>query len=448
MMMRYALRALLLVVFLLAGVQAVAGETETPTKKKAPSYVPLGRKAPPLPDHGWLGGPPLTLAQARGKLVLFYFFQPGCGSCDEFTLHLRRLQRKYRDGFIAIGIADRTEEEIEKVSGGVNNIYRFLRDPGGIYRRKLLGGIDILPSYALLDEDGRLVWVDQGQYRLPFALEVEQRLSKRAERVSDPEGTFRAVVVGASRDPLTGTKLEYPVRDAHALAKALRAAGCSQVRLLTDQEENAPACRAEPDRIRAAVLSSVRQSKRGDQILFFFSGSGLQRGKGLSFDIDLLMGSKEEQKNLSLRRITSDLAAAPCPTLSLIDIGHEDAHAAPYRDLTNTLDKVFDGTMLFFACNGMSPQSRPMPEGFPGTGSRFTYCIRAALTGAADANDDDLVSARELFRYVWLHVNNINRQADTKQVPFAVNLTADHQPVFNVPSHPPATPSAHKAVQR
>ena len=63
--------------------------------------------APPFPDGlDWIntGGRPVTLAELRGKVVLLDFWTYGCINCFHIIPDLKRLEHKYGDSLVIIGV--------------------------------------------------------------------------------------------------------------------------------------------------------------------------------------------------------------------------------------------------------------------------------------------------------------------------------------------------------
>jgi len=432
----------------LLGTPGHAGED--PASGEAPSLLALGETAPPLPALGWIDAPAVRAEDREGRYMLLYFFQPGCGSCDAFTFHLRRLQLRYRDRFLAVGIADRSEKEMRELAGGVNSVYRFLQDTGKIVTRQYMGSIDILPAYALLDPRGQLVWVDQGQNRLPLSLELERVLGDAAKetrhRRPTPAGKSLALVVATARDGLTGRSLSTPLPDAERLAAAWRRLGFQRVEMLVDPGPDSAPARLTAAQVRETLANLLADAGRTDQFVFAFLGGGLQRGQGLETDIDLVLGTPQAQDCLSLREIDQAIGAARCAGLVLVDIGHEEAAAAPVQKLSDTLEKIFSHTAVFFSCSDPTTLSRIHPEEKRPPSSRFVHLLLDGLAGPADIDADRAITTQELFRHLWLQMNDLNRHQPKAQQPFAVGLEREGMPVF--PVMQPAAPPAAAAPER
>ncbi|MFH4316790.1 thioredoxin-like domain-containing protein, partial [Acinetobacter baumannii] len=58
-----------------------------------------------MPHNGWLNTDrPLSLAALRGKIVLLDFWTYGCINCIHIIPDLKRLEAKYADQLVVIGV--------------------------------------------------------------------------------------------------------------------------------------------------------------------------------------------------------------------------------------------------------------------------------------------------------------------------------------------------------
>ncbi len=441
------------IIFQLTMLTGSAGEAAKKLQHKTPTtdmVIPLGEKAPPLPVHGWIKGTGPEPHEFTGKYILLYFFQPGCGSCDAFTLHLRRLQLRNRNRLVAVGIADRELKDLQAVTGGINRVYHFLRDPGKTVTAPFLGKIDVLPAYCLLDPAGRLCWVDQGQYRLPLSLELDRLMalsnasgSRRAAKPAahnhrKKSGIRRlALVIGIGRDPLSGKTLALPRADALAVSRRFRRMGFTRVELLTDAPASPEPSTPVAGNITRTLKELCRAAGTQSELIVFFSGSGLQKGKGSRIDVDLFTAGAG-QNSLSLRALANQVAQAGCRSLFLLDVGHAEAGIAPYAKLTGSLDNLIPRSTVIFSCSGRNGLAWPQPAttGKKPEHSRFAAALLEALSVKADLDHDRIITTTELFRHVWLKLNNLNRYQDNKQNPFASGLLHEQQVTFPLPRHP------------
>ena len=104
-----------------------------------------------------LEGKPVSLAEAKGKIVLLNFWATWCGPCRAEIPDLVDLQKRYADKIEIIALA--TDEE------DADEVRRFVLDSGINYRvamtpdsvRREYGGIAALPTSFVIDSQGRIV---------------------------------------------------------------------------------------------------------------------------------------------------------------------------------------------------------------------------------------------------------------------------------------------------
>ena len=119
-------------------------------------FVKNPDRAPAL-DVNDLDGKPISLDQAKGKIVLLNFWATWCGPCRAEIPDLVELQNKYKDKLAIIALATDEDEpaEVKKfvAKAGINYRVGMATDP----LRIRYGGIPALPTSFLLDTEGRVV---------------------------------------------------------------------------------------------------------------------------------------------------------------------------------------------------------------------------------------------------------------------------------------------------
>jgi thiol-disulfide isomerase/thioredoxin len=121
-----------------------------------------------------LDGKPISLAGARGKIVLLNFWASWCGPCRAEVPDLVELQTRYKDRLQVIGLVVDDDD--------MDAIHQFVKDfginyPVGIAPAELgaqYGGIPALPTSFVLDAQGRVVQKHVG-LRDPALYEIEIR---------------------------------------------------------------------------------------------------------------------------------------------------------------------------------------------------------------------------------------------------------------------------------
>jgi thiol-disulfide isomerase/thioredoxin len=137
-----------------------------------------------------LDGKPVSLAEARGKVVLLNFWATWCGPCRAEIPDLVDLQKRYADKLEIIALA--TDED------DADEVRRFVREAGINYRvamgsdevRRSYGGIAALPTAFVIDAQGRIVQKhvglnDPAIYELELRAMLGQSVDAKVEYFDD-----------------------------------------------------------------------------------------------------------------------------------------------------------------------------------------------------------------------------------------------------------------------
>lgn len=113
-----------------------------------------GRPAYPLPTKV-LHGPPVTLAELKGKPALINFWASWCEPCREEAPEVERLSRSLRGRAAVVGV-DYTdsEEHARSFLHKYGWTFPVLADPDGVYGARY--GFSGLPTTIVLDRQGRV----------------------------------------------------------------------------------------------------------------------------------------------------------------------------------------------------------------------------------------------------------------------------------------------------
>jgi thiol-disulfide isomerase/thioredoxin len=134
------------------------------------------RNPDPAPDFKLTGldGKPVTLASAKGKVILLNFWATWCGPCRAEIPDLIELQNKYRDRLQILGLVvdDDDQDAVKKFVAEFNINYPVAIVTDDV--RVQYGGIGALPTSFMLDSDGRVVQKHEG-LRDPVLYETEVR---------------------------------------------------------------------------------------------------------------------------------------------------------------------------------------------------------------------------------------------------------------------------------
>src|SRR5215475_6066599 len=137
-----------------------------------------------------LEGKPLSLAEAKGKVVLLDFWATWCGPCRAEIPDLVDLQKRYADKLEIIALA--TDED------DPDQVRRFVMKSGINYRiamtsdevRRSYGGIAALPTSFVIDPEGKVVQKHVGLndptiYELELKAMLGQPLDRKVEYFED-----------------------------------------------------------------------------------------------------------------------------------------------------------------------------------------------------------------------------------------------------------------------
>jgi cytochrome c biogenesis protein CcmG, thiol:disulfide interchange protein DsbE len=217
-----------------------------------------------------LDGKLLSLATARGKVVLLNFWATWCGPCRAEIPDLIALQRKYKDQLQIIGLTvdDDDESTIKQVVADEHINYPVAMASPEV--RLQYGEIAALPTSFVLDAQGRVVQKHEG-LRDPALYEAEIRallglpIDARVETFEDTGQIFLAHADRASELPGVNLSRLTPQQKQVALHK-FNAEGCTcgcnftlaQCRIY---DRNCPISKARTEKIVAEVSGTA--SRKG-----------------------------------------------------------------------------------------------------------------------------------------------------------------------------------------
>lgn len=150
--------------------------------------------APPL-EMKDLQGKPISLEEAKGKIVLLNFWATWCGPCRAEIPDLIELQKEYKDNLEIIALATEEDDpaEVEKFvkKSGIN--YRVGMATDAIAAK--YGGIPALPTSFMIDPQGRVVQKHVGLndptiYELEVRALLNQPVDAKVEYFEDTGEVF------------------------------------------------------------------------------------------------------------------------------------------------------------------------------------------------------------------------------------------------------------------
>jgi thiol-disulfide isomerase/thioredoxin len=178
-----------------------------------------------------LDGKSLSLATARGKVVLLNFWATWCGPCRAEIPDLIALQQRYKDQLQIIGLTvdDDDASTIKQVVAEEHINYPVAMSSPEV--RLQYGGISALPTSFVLNGQGRVVQKHEG-LRNPALYETEIRallglpIDARVETFEDTGQIFLAHADRASELPGVNLSRLTPQQKQVALHK-FNAEGCT-----------------------------------------------------------------------------------------------------------------------------------------------------------------------------------------------------------------------------
>src|SRR5256885_6753931 len=214
-----------------------------------------------------LDGKPLSLAEAKGKIVLLNFWATWCGPCRAEVADLVDLQKRYADKLEIIALA--TDED------DPDEVRRFVQHSGINYRvaitpdevRRDYGGIAALPTSFVIDPQGRIVQKHVGLndptiYELEVKAMLGQSVDAKVEYFEDNGQIFLKNAEKATELP----GVDFSKLSAHQKGVALRrmnaeSCDCGCKLTLAQCRINDSACRVSLA-LTAKVISQVVHSTR------------------------------------------------------------------------------------------------------------------------------------------------------------------------------------------
>lgn len=241
------------------------------------------------------------------------------------------------------------------------------------------------------------------------------------EAFQEPDGKVWAVLVGIARYNHMRS-LKFTDDDAYRLTAFLQspeggAIPDEQINVLIDEA-------AERDAIINTLTTVAEKASKNDVIIFYFSGHGLQ-GSFLPHDYDgeSLVVQHQEIKNI----LESSKAKAK---IVIADACHSGSFMATkgdhYQTVIDTYYSAFSkssgGFVLMLSSKGeeTSIESNGLRQGI------FSHFLIRGLKGAANMNDDQIITIEELFDYVH---NNVRFYTNKFQTPIILGEYDKNMPL-------------------
>ena len=223
----------LLFVSACASLLLLAGATAGAARAQVQPVIRFVKNPDPAPQFEMkdLEGKPVSLMEARGKIVLLNFWATWCGPCRAEVPDLIELQNKYKDNLEIIALATEEDDSAE--------VEKFVKKSGINYRVGMAtdaieteyGGIPALPTSFVIDPQGRVVQKHVGlNYPTLYELEVRALLNQPVDaKVEYFEDTGEVFLSHADRaTELPGVNLaKLTAAQKKAALKRLNAESCT-----------------------------------------------------------------------------------------------------------------------------------------------------------------------------------------------------------------------------
>jgi len=147
--------------------------------------LPQQRKPAPLFSLPKLGGGEISLADARGKLVLLHFWATWCVPCrHEMPLLHRMEQGMNADSFrmICVNVDHGDSDEVRQFIDQVSPQFHTLLDPEGSVRNRY--AVRGLPTTYLIGRDGKIIgrMIGERDWSSPAAQAMIRALLQQGEQ--------------------------------------------------------------------------------------------------------------------------------------------------------------------------------------------------------------------------------------------------------------------------
>jgi len=136
----------------------------------------VGKAAPEITATYWLNSPALTLQGLRGKIVVVEFWATSCPPCRQTIPHLIELHKQYAGkGVVIVSLTDEPKETVEPFVKEMGMTYAV----GGGSLTGRAYGVSGIPSAAIVDPAGKIVWQGHPMGGLDAALDAQVKAAGR-----------------------------------------------------------------------------------------------------------------------------------------------------------------------------------------------------------------------------------------------------------------------------
>jgi thiol-disulfide isomerase/thioredoxin len=133
----------------------------------------MGTLAPDITASQWLNTKPLDLVQLRGKVVLVDFWAIWCAPCVASLPEVARLSKANADLFVVTVHYTASADRVRQYLRQHDIRFPVAIDDGETWKRF---SVRHLPTYVLIDRDGRVQWAGQ---KPPVQADVDRLMPRR-----------------------------------------------------------------------------------------------------------------------------------------------------------------------------------------------------------------------------------------------------------------------------
>ena len=310
----------------------------------------------------WLNVPkPLTLKELRGKVVLLDFWTYGCINCMHVIPELRRLEEKYRDALVVIGVHsakftnERASENIRRILVRYDIDHPVANDAEFRIWREY--GARAWPTLVLIDPEGYVVATASGEGKG----EAFDQAIGAVIAFFDEQGKIdrRPLALAPERERLKTSTLAFPGKiAADAAANRLVIADSNHHRVLVTT-------------LDGQVIDTIGDGQVG-LVDGGFEAARFYRPQGLALEGDTLYIADTENHAIRAADLSSRTVTTIAGTGRQAQWGASGG-AARESSLNSPWDVLVAGRLVFIAMAGahqiwMLDRERPLVMVYAGSG--------------------------------------------------------------------------------
>lgn len=119
----------------------------------------VGDKAPPIPVKDWVVNTPVTLAKAKGKVLVVEFWATWCGPCKVTIPHLNKLHARYGDDQVLfVSVSNETVAKVKAFIKTMPMHYHVGVGGSSAAYAAYMKGVRGIPHAFVADQKGTVVW--------------------------------------------------------------------------------------------------------------------------------------------------------------------------------------------------------------------------------------------------------------------------------------------------